>query len=76
MCFVYCIIVELYGIDVNTGIELESIPKHCLLPTDVMHLNQVCGIFLLFMFFWIWTFAFSDVHIFSNVSAQLQIGDE
>jgi len=29
---------------VNTGVELESIPKHCLLPTDVDQLTQVCCI--------------------------------
>jgi len=33
--------VEVYGVEVNTDVELESIPKHCLLPTEVAQLTQV-----------------------------------
>lgn len=37
-----CWYVEVFGIEVNNDIDLESIPKHCLLPTDVEQLTQVC----------------------------------
>ena len=43
----------------NTDIELESIPTHCLLPTEVAQLTQVCDIFIL-MF--ILEFVFSYMH--------------
>ena len=42
-CRYYCaLFVEVYGVEVNTDVELESIPKHCLLPTEVQQLTQVC----------------------------------